>query len=107
MSKKPTPKRTKKKSTVKDPKTETIIAQAALLKEYISEQGSSQLTTLQIKELQMSLSQLDANKKTGKVTAARVKSLLEIAKRCWKRKVEPAKNYNFDEPQGKYSKVCR
>lgn len=93
-------KRTKDASKVQDSEIETIVAQVEYLESYISEIGSSQLTPEQIKYLQATLPQLDKGKTKEKLTQQRIKSLVEIAQRGWKKLDQPTKIGNFEQPEG-------
>ena len=84
----------------KDPKEESAIAQVEYLEKYIVEIGSSQLSPQQIKHLQTVLPQLPACKSKEKLSAQKIKSLIEIAVRGWKKVEQQTQTHNFDLPQG-------
>ena len=90
----------KRTSAVIDSKTEDVFAQVEYIEKYISKIGSSKLTPDQIKYIQTKLPQLDSSKTSVKLTAQRIKSLVEISERGWKERQQPTQNHNFDNPQG-------
>lgn len=92
---------TKRKSVAKDSKTEIVTAQVEYLESYISESGSSNLTSQQIKHLQTALLELDTRKSKEKLSAQRIRSLVEIAERGWRKVTKDTENTHFDQPQGK------
>lgn len=63
---------------------------------------ANKLTQEQIKKMQAGLGEIWSGQK-DKLTVARVRPLLEVAQRKWRRRQEPAKEHAFDFPERIYS----
>ena len=93
-----------KKKTAAQVAAEKVTAQITSLEGMLSKTGmdANKLTQDQIKKMQADLGQMGSGPK-DKLTVARVRSLLEVAKRKWRKREEPAKEHAFDFPEGIYS----
>lgn len=93
-----------KKKTAAQVAAEKVTAQITSLEGMLSKTGmeANKLTQDQIKKMQAGLREMGSGPK-DKLMVARVRSLLDVAQRKWRKREEPAKEHAFDFPEGIYS----